>query len=114
MRFLAIPLLAAAAGMMLPLAPPASAAMVSGSFYHTKFVGRPMACGGTYDHEEYTAATNRHPCNARLLVQRGGRSVVVRVTDRCGRCGIDLSRSAAEEIGLRRSGRAPVDVTRLD
>lgn len=88
--------------------------MVSGSYYHSKFVGRPMACGGRYDHEELTAASNRYPCNTRLLVRRGERTVEVRVTDRCGRCGIDLSKAAARELGLHRAGRAPVHVTVAD
>ena len=92
----------------------ASATVLSGSYYHAKFAGRPMACGGRYDHAEYTAASNRHPCDSLVRVTRGARSVVVRVTDRCSRCGIDLSQAAAEEIGLRRVGRAPVAVERLD
>jgi peptidoglycan lytic transglycosylase len=72
-----------------------------------------MACGDRYDAEEFTAASNRHPCDALVRVSRGIRSVIVRVTDRCGRCGIDLSKAAARRIGLHHIGRAPVVVQRL-
>jgi rare lipoprotein A len=114
LRLLAVPVLAALIGLAPPLLPQASAAMVSGSYYHSKFVGRPMACGGRYSHEAYTAASNHHPCNTRLLVRRGNRSVMVRVTDRCGRCGIDLSEAAARDLGMKQVGRASVHVTVLD
>ena len=87
--------------------------VVSGSYYHAKFEGRSMACGGRFDSDALTAATNHHPCGAQLHVNYKNRGVVVEVTDRCGRCGIDLSRAAARELGLLRIGRAPVRVERL-
>lgn len=87
---------------------------VSGSYYHAKFDGRPMACGGRFSSEGYTAASNHHPCGSLVRVNYRGRSVIVEVTDRCGRCGIDLSRAAARELGLVRVGRARVSVERLD
>ena len=65
-----------------------------------------MACGGRFDSDALTAATNHHPCGAQLHVMYQNRDVVVEVTDRCGRCGIDLSRAAARELGLLRIGRA--------
>jgi rare lipoprotein A len=109
LRFLV--LLAACALVSLPVH--AQVSVVSGSHYHPRFEGRPMACGGRYDADEYTAASNRHPCDALVKVTRRGQSVLVRVTDRCGRCGIDLSTAAAREIGLHRLGRASVAVERL-
>jgi rare lipoprotein A len=87
--------------------------IVSGSYYHAKFEGRSMACGGRFDSDALTAATNHHPCGAQLHVMYQNRDVVVEVTDRCGRCGIDLSRAAARELGLLRIGRASVRVERL-
>jgi rare lipoprotein A len=87
--------------------------MVSGSYYHARFEGRSMACGGRFDNGAMTAASNHHPCGTRLLVTYNDRDIVVQVTDRCGRCGIDLSRAAARELGLLRIGRAPVRVERL-
>ena len=95
-------------------AAPAAPAVLSGSHYHNSFDGRRTACGDRFDQDEYTAASNRLPCDSLVRVSRGERSVVVRVTDRCGRCGIDLSLAAAREIGLHRVGRAPVKVERVD
>jgi peptidoglycan lytic transglycosylase len=95
-------------------ATPAVPAMMSGSHYHSSFDGRRTACGDRFDQDGYTAASNRLPCDALVRVSRGARSVVVRVTDRCGRCGIDLSLAAAREIGLHRVGRAPVKIERVD
>lgn len=88
--------------------------VVSGSYYHSRFDGRPMACGGRFSSDGFTAASNHHPCGSLVQVNYRGRSVVVEVTDRCGRCGIDLSRAAARELGLVRAGRATVTVERLD
>lgn len=87
--------------------------VVSGSYYHDRFEGRRMACGGRFDSDKLTAASNHHPCGSKVLVKYGAREVVVDVTDRCGHCGIDLSRSAARELGLIQVGRAPVSVERV-
>ncbi len=87
---------------------------VSGSYYHSKFNGRSMACGGRFSSEGFTAASNHHPCGSLLRVHYAGRSVIVEVTDRCGRCGIDLTKAAAEELGMVGVGRAKVRVERLD
>ena len=95
-------------------AAPGVPSVVSGSHYDNSFDGRRTACGDRFDQDEYTAASNRHPCDALVRVTHGERSVVVRVNDRCGRCGIDLSLAAAREIGLHRVGRAPVKVERVD
>lgn len=102
-------------GFTVPVhAGPAAPSIVSGSYYHSRFEGRRTACGDRYDSSGYTAASNRHPCDSLVRVTRGTRSVVVRVTDRCGRCGIDLTPAAARQIGLHRVGRAPVAVQRVD
>lgn len=87
--------------------------VVSGSYYHDRSEGRRMACGGRFDSDKLTAASNHHPCGSKVLVKYGAREVVVDVTDRCGHCGIDLSRSAARELGLIQVGRAPVSVERV-
>jgi rare lipoprotein A len=113
--FLTVALAALLAATAMPAgAAPAAPAVVSGSFYHSKFEGRRTACGDRYGGQDLTAASNRHPCDALVRVTRGARSVVVRITDRCGRCGIDLTPAAAREIGLHRIGRAPVHVQRVD
>jgi rare lipoprotein A len=105
-----------AAAFLALIAPPALAfpSPVSGSYYHSKFHGRPMACGGTFRNDGFTAASNHHPCGSLIEVSYRGRSVVVEVTDRCGRCGIDLSRAAARQLGLLNIGRAKVRVERLN
>lgn len=105
-----------AAVLALPLLTPSAHAFpspVSGSYYHHKFEGRTMACGGRFDNERLTAASNHHPCGSKVRVSYRDRSVVVRITDRCGRCGIDLTRAAARDLGMLYVGRAPVKVERL-
>ena len=115
MRAFLICIVAALHALTIPAhAAPAAPSIVSGSFYHSKFEGRRTACGDRYDDNGFTAASNRHPCDALVRVTRGNRAVVVRITDRCGRCGIDLTPAAAREIGLHRIGRAPVHVERLN
>ena len=49
----------------------------------------------------------------RVLVNHNGRSVVVRVNDRCS-YGLDLSLAAAQAIGLTEVGIAVVDVEVLE
>jgi rare lipoprotein A len=101
------------AAMMLATPAIAAPPYVSGSYYHPKFNGRAMACGGRYSDGDLTAASNHYPCGTLVEVTHGGRSVIVEITDRCGRCGIDLSRAAAREIGLIGPGRARVQVRPL-
>ncbi|MGK0362652.1 MAG: rare lipoprotein A [Bradymonadia bacterium] len=58
-----------------------------------------------------TAAHKTLPFGTRVRVThpRTGRSVEVRINDRCGNHGnLDLSKGAAEVIGLVREGRAQV------
>lgn len=79
------------------------------SWYGAKFQGRPTASGEPFDMEELTAAHPTLPFGTRIRVinPANGRSVVVRVNDRgpfAGERIIDLSRAAAEEIGLRNKG----------
>jgi rare lipoprotein A len=93
-------------------APAALAQSGLGSWYDLP--GR-MACGGRMNPQALTAAHRTLPCGTRIAVtnRRTGQSVVVRVTDRGpftrGRV-VDLSRAAAERIGLRAAGVAPVAV----
>ena len=88
------------------------------SFYHDKFHGRTTACGQTFSQKKLTAAHKKLPCGTKIKVTRRdtGKSVVVTVNDRgpfvTGRV-IDLSKAAARQIGLIRSGLAPVRLTIL-
>ena len=76
---------------------------------------RRTASGEPYRRSAYTAAHRTLPFGSRVRVRNlnNGREVVVRITDRgpfvSGRI-IDLSEAAAREIGLLRSGTAPVEI----
>lgn len=82
----------------------------SASYYSDAFAGRRTASGGVYEPHGMTAAHRSLPFGTVLRVVRsdGGRSVYVRVTDRGpygprGRI-VDLSRAAAEELGMLKAG----------
>lgn len=76
------------------------------SFYGDKFHGKPTASGELYDKNELTTAHKTYKFGTVLKVTNmaDGRSVKVRVNDRgpfiAGRI-VDLSRAAAEKIGLQ-------------
>lgn len=74
-----------------------------------------MSDGSRYHKDSLTCAHKRYPLGSKLKVTniKNGKSVVVKVTDRCGgRRIIDLSYAAAEEIGLIAAGVATVRVER--
>ena len=85
---------------------------VTASWYGAERHGRPTASGETFNEHLLTAA---HPSLRLLSLVRvinlvNGAAVEVRITDRgpgLGR-GIDLSEAAAERIGMRACGLAPV------
>jgi len=89
------------------------------SWYGGFFHGRRAASGERYDMNEFTAAHKTLPFGTEVLVTRldNSQSVLVRITDRgpyvAGRI-IDLSRSAAEAIGLLGAGVAKVRIDILD
>ena len=88
------------------------------SYYGRKFHGRPTASGERFDMNGFTAAHKTLPFGTKLKVTNTstGRSVVVRVNDRGpfvrGRT-IDLSRAAAEKIGLIARGHGLVELEQL-
>lgn len=81
------------------------------SWYGSAFHGQTTACGETFDMHDLTAAHRELPCGTRVRVTNthNGRQVTVRINDHGpqdpGRV-LDLSRAAAEEIGMRASGTA--------
>jgi rare lipoprotein A len=82
------------------------------SYYSDRLKGRRTASGERYDPRALTAAHRTLPFGAVVeVMRRDGRSVRVRINDRGpftkGRV-IDLSRTAAEAIGLVREGVAEV------
>ena len=95
----------------------AEAEPVESSWYGSELEGSPTASGEPYRPGGYTAAHHSLPLGTELLVSYGGRQTVVRVNDRgphvAGR-GLDLSRAAAQEIGLTAAGADAVDVRVLD
>ena len=96
------------------------------SWYGPGFFGKTTASGEEFTGQDLTAAMNNVAFGTRVRVTNGnnGKSVVVRVNDRgpfeSDRVTphrtriIDLSQKAADEIGLRQSGLAPVTVEILE
>ena len=88
------------------------------SWYGPGFQGHRTASGERYDQRELTAAHKTLPFGYTIRVTNkdNGKSVIVRINDRGpfvhGRI-IDLSRAAAEEIGMMGSGTAPVILATL-
>jgi rare lipoprotein A len=91
----------------------------SASYYAAKFNGRRTASGETFDNREMTAAHRTLPFGSLVRVTNpaNGKSVVVRINDRGpftrGRL-IDVSRAAAEELGMVARGHATVELALID
>ena len=89
------------------------------SYYGSRHHGRRTASGERFDQHALTAAHRTLPFGTWVKVTNlnNDRTVVVRVNDRGphvrGRI-IDLSREAAERLGMLRAGVAPVRVESLD
>ncbi|MFL0356267.1 septal ring lytic transglycosylase RlpA family protein [Erythrobacter sp. GH1-10] len=85
------------------------------SYYGRRFHGRRTANGERFDMRGMTAAHKTLPFGTKVRVTnpRNGRSVVVRINDRGpfvrGRT-IDVSRAAAEELGMVSRGHARVEL----
>lgn len=85
------------------------------SYYGRKFHGRRTANGERFDMNAMTAAHKTLPFGTQVRVTnpRNGRSVTVRINDRGpfirGRT-IDLSRAAAERLGMISTGHAQVEL----
>ncbi|HEY3308416.1 MAG TPA: septal ring lytic transglycosylase RlpA family protein [Desulfuromonadaceae bacterium] len=88
------------------------------SWYGSDFHGKPTSNGETYDMYAMTAAHKTLPLGVYVSVHNrdNGRKTVVRINDRGpfvkGRI-IDLSYSAAKELGVVESGTAPVRIEAL-
>lgn len=89
------------------------------SYYGRRFHGRLTANGERFNMRAMTAAHKTLPFGSRVKVTNpsNGRSVTVRINDRGpfipGRV-LDLSRGAAERIGMIRSGHARVQMVLLN
>ena len=91
----------------------------SASYYASKFNGRRTASGERFDNAAMTAAHRTLPFGAMVRVTNpaNGASVVVRINDRGpfvrGRT-IDVSRAAAEQLGLIAPGHAVVELDLIE
>lgn len=88
------------------------------SFYGHGFQGRRTASGDRFDVRGFTGASNHFPLGAWVAVRRldTDRCVAVRINDRMGASHgrvIDLSRGAAQELGMIGAGVALVRVLPL-
>ena len=106
------------------LAPPRqtgarSSGSVRASFQGEEEAGRITASGERFDPHALTAASKTLPLGSKVVVTNPttGKSVTVRINDRGpyvrGRS-LDLSKRAAEEIGITDKGVARVKVKRVD
>ncbi|QNT71121.1 septal ring lytic transglycosylase RlpA family protein [Defluviicoccus vanus] len=83
------------------------------SWYGPGFHGRRTASGERFNQHDLTAAHKKLPLGTRVVVTnlRNGKSVEVEINDRGpyvrGRI-LDLSRAAAEQIDMKKSGVTPV------
>lgn len=86
------------------------------SFYGNGFQGRRTATGERFDVRQFTAASNRFPLGTLLAVRRLDKDLcaIVKVNDRMHgkhrKRIIDVSRSAAEYLGMLRAGVVFVSV----
>ncbi|MGH8329634.1 MAG: septal ring lytic transglycosylase RlpA family protein [Pseudomonas fluorescens] len=89
------------------------------SYYGAKHHGKRTASGERFNKNSLTAAHRQLPFGTRVRITNlnNDRSCVVRINDRGpysrGRL-IDVSREAAEQLGMLRSGTAKVRVQALD
>ena len=89
------------------------------SYYGAELEGRPTASGESFDPGGLTAAHRTLPLGSKVRVTnlQNDESVVVRINDRGpyhGRRILDLSRRAAERIGMLASGKARVKIELLN
>lgn len=89
------------------------------SWYGPGFHGRLTANGERFNMDGLTAAHRTLPFGTQVRVtnRHNGKSIVVRINDRGpfhGNRVIDLSRKAAQTIGMMGSGTAPVQVEVLE
>jgi rare lipoprotein A len=79
------------------------------TYYSSGLHGRRTASGIRFSNHQPMAAHPSLPLGTKVKVTnpRNGRSVIVRIVDRC-RCSIDLSQGAFRAIGSLGAGRIPV------
>lgn len=85
------------------------------TYYSGRYHGQKTASGVRFNNNAPMAAHPSLPFGTKVKVinRNNGKSVVVRVVDRC-RCSIDLSQSAFRAIGSLGAGRLPVKLQVLN
>jgi rare lipoprotein A len=88
------------------------------SYYANSFVGKKTANGEIFSQDKLTCASNVYPLGTWLKVTnvRNGKSVIVKVNDRMHprmKRIVDLSKLAAQELSMIKSGVAQVQVENL-
>jgi rare lipoprotein A len=88
------------------------------SWYHDKFHGRKTASGDIFSQQKMTCASNKYPLGTwlRITNMKNGRTIVVRVNDRMSprvKRTVDLSKIAAQKIGIEKSGLGKVSIEDL-
>ncbi len=86
------------------------------TYYSPRLDGHRTASGERYDPKQFTAAHPAIPFGTHVQVTRTdgtGRTVIVRVNDRCtGRKKIiDVSAAAARQLDMLKAGLVPVELT---
>ena len=104
---------------LIACASPSSVEEGVASFYADSLHGNDTASGEAYDKSAYTAAHNTLPFGTRVRVTNleNQKSVDVRINDRGPYHGgriIDISRAAAQELGMAESGTARVRLEIFD
>ena len=93
-----------------------STRIVSSSWYGPGYAGHRTASGQRFDPKQPTAASKNLPLGSTVRVTnpKNGKSAEVKITDRGpamrGR-ELDLSSGAAQQIGVKKAGVAPVEIT---
>ena len=88
------------------------------SYYNNSFHGRRTASGEIFSQQKLTCASNVFPLGTWLRITnlKNGKTVIVKVNDRMHprmRRVVDLSKLAAENIGMVNSGVVQVEVENL-
>ena len=85
------------------------------TYYASHFHGKRTASGVVFNNNANMAAHPSLAFGTRIKVtnRNNGKSVVVKVVDRC-RCSLDLSQAAFQSIGALRTGRLPVTIQILN
>ena len=117
-RLWVIAVLIACSFNFLVLADNIISADVFASYYGEPFHGRPTSSGEPFDMNAYTAAHRTLPFGTMVEVTNleNGKKVIVRINDRgpfVGNREIDLSRAAAEALGMIGQGIARVSIKRV-